>query len=159
MGEGSGQVFLAASVPTDNNIFVVKRQPLCTDPDGWGPISSIRYDFTPCFLDIYVLFVAVWGIVMGAGALWYLFHKKSAQPVQKNWHFYTKLVRSGNFSLSELVEANIESGCDWRDSIHDCSSSCLADRTDAEILGARFQVLGHGADCDIVAHSLRGAVQ
>lgn len=68
-----------------------KQQPLCGDSEGWGPISSLRFDFTPCFLDIWIVFVAVWGLIFGAGALWYLLRKRTAQEVPKNWHFYSKL--------------------------------------------------------------------
>jgi hypothetical protein len=67
------------------------RQPLCGDLEGWGPISSLRWDFTPCFLDIWIVGVAAWGVLFGIGALWYLFKKRTAQDVAKNWHFYTKL--------------------------------------------------------------------
>lgn len=69
-----------------------QTQPLCGNNEGWGPISSIRFDFTPCFLDVWISLVAVWGLLMGGGALWYLFNKRTAQPVSKNWHFYMKLV-------------------------------------------------------------------
>ncbi|PYH93177.1 P-loop containing nucleoside triphosphate hydrolase protein [Aspergillus ellipticus CBS 707.79] len=68
-----------------------KLQPFCGDPEGWGPISEFRFDLTPCFLDAGVSFVAAWGLVMGAGALWYLLKKRIPSPVSKNWHFYTKL--------------------------------------------------------------------
>ncbi len=71
---------------------VVQRQPLCHDIEGWGPLSSLRYDFTPCFLDVWISIVAAGGIVSGAGALWYLLHKCTPQPVKQDWHFYTKLV-------------------------------------------------------------------
>ncbi len=74
------------------SIFKHKTQPLCGNIEGWGPISSIRYDFTPCFLDVWISLVAVWGLVMGAGAVWYLLRRKDAQEVPKNWHFYAKLV-------------------------------------------------------------------
>ena len=70
------------------------RQPLCGNSEGWGPLSPIRFDFTPCFLDVWVMAVAVWGIVGGAGALWYLCKKCPPQPVKQNWHFYAKLVRN-----------------------------------------------------------------
>lgn len=63
---------------------------LCADPEGWGPISSIRWDLTPCFLDLWLVFVAAWGIVGGAGAIWYL-SRRTSQDVKKNWHFYAKL--------------------------------------------------------------------
>jgi hypothetical protein len=69
-----------------------RHQPLCGNAEGWGPLSPYRYDFTPCFLDVWITVVAVWGIVAGAGAIWYLFKKCVAQPVSKNWHFYAKLV-------------------------------------------------------------------
>lgn len=68
-----------------------KTEPLCGDPEGWGPISVIRYDLTPCFLDIWIVLVALWGIVFGAGAVWYLLRKRVPQDVPKNWHFYAKL--------------------------------------------------------------------
>lgn len=68
------------------------KQPLCGNKEGWGPLSPYRYDFTPCFLDVWVAVVAVFGLVGGCGAIWYLFRKHSSQPVRKNWHFYAKLV-------------------------------------------------------------------
>lgn len=63
----------------------------CGNIEGWGPISPFRFDLTPCFLDIWISLVAVFGIVLGAGAIWYLFKKKTPSLVSKNWHFYTKL--------------------------------------------------------------------
>ena len=70
----------------------IRPQRFCGDSEGWGPISWRRYDFTPCFLDIGIVFIAVWGLVMGSGALWMLFKRRTPQPVGKNWHFYAKLV-------------------------------------------------------------------
>lgn len=67
------------------------HQPFCGDSEGWGPVSSLRWDLTPCFLDIWIAGVAAWGVFFGAGALWYLFRKGVAQDVPKNWHFYAKL--------------------------------------------------------------------
>ena len=63
----------------------------CGNIEGWGPISPFRFDLTPCFLDVWISVVAVFGIVLGAGAFWYLFKKKTPSLVNKNWHFYTKL--------------------------------------------------------------------
>jgi ATP-binding cassette, subfamily C (CFTR/MRP), member 1 len=85
-------VFPAPAVSFDDELLKTKQQPLCGDPEGWGPISSTRYDFTPCFLDVWIVFVAVWGIVAGAGAIWFLLRKRTPQAVSKNWHFYAKLV-------------------------------------------------------------------
>jgi ATP-binding cassette, subfamily C (CFTR/MRP), member 1 len=90
---GATQVPLTAVVKPPS-FFEIQRhhhEPLCGNPEGWGPISHIRYDFTPCFLDIWVVFVATWGVLGGAGALWYLLKKKIPQDVPRNWHFYTKL--------------------------------------------------------------------
>ncbi|KAL8744893.1 MAG: hypothetical protein Q9190_002918 [Brigantiaea leucoxantha] len=67
------------------------RQPLCGNSEGWGPISPFRYDFSPCFLDVWISAVAVFGIVLGTGAIWFLLKRRSPSSVGKNWHFYTKL--------------------------------------------------------------------
>jgi hypothetical protein len=67
-------------------------QPLCGNIEGWGPLSPFRYDFTPCFLDVWIAIVAVFGITFGAGAIWYLHRQCSPQAVGRNWHFYAKLV-------------------------------------------------------------------
>lgn len=66
-------------------------QPLCGNAEGWGPISPFRYDFTPCFLDVWISVVAVYGIILGGGAIWWFLNKRNPSPVSKNWHFYTKL--------------------------------------------------------------------
>lgn len=68
----------------------VRQQPLCGNKEGWGPISSDRYDFTPCFMDVTVCTVACFGILFGAGALWWLLNKRKARHVSRNWHFWTK---------------------------------------------------------------------
>lgn len=68
-----------------------KTQPLCGNYEGWGPISPYRYDFTPCFLDVWISVVAVFGILFGAAAIWWFLRKTSPSSVSKNWHFYTKL--------------------------------------------------------------------
>src|SRR4051794_10948777 len=35
------------------------KQALCGNSEGWGPLSQLRYDFTPCFLDVGISTVAV----------------------------------------------------------------------------------------------------
>lgn len=65
--------------------------PLCGNKEGWGPISPFRYDFTPCFLDVWIIVVALFGIVFGAAATWWLWKKKSPSSVAKDWHFYAKI--------------------------------------------------------------------
>jgi ATP-binding cassette subfamily C (CFTR/MRP) protein 1 len=68
-----------------------RGQPLCGNIEGWGPLSPFRWDFTPCFLDVWVALIAAFGIVGGIGAIIYL-KRQPSQPVKKNWHFYLKLV-------------------------------------------------------------------
>ncbi|KAH8725243.1 multidrug resistance-associated protein 1 [Phaeosphaeriaceae sp. PMI808] len=84
------------------------RQPLCGNSEGWGPISPIRYDFTPCFLDVWIATVAVFGILGGAGALWYLYSKFPPQPVKRNWHFYAKLGTLGALIATTTVQAALQ---------------------------------------------------
>ena len=66
------------------------RQPFCGNEEGWGPLSPFRYDFTPCFIDVWVATVAVFGILAGAAAVWWLLKKKQSGTVSKDWHFWTK---------------------------------------------------------------------
>lgn len=101
MLDGQSQVVLEGSHPGNllhslGSAIESNRQPFCTDSEGWGPFSSSRFDLTPCFLDVIVAVVAVWGTLSGLGALWLLFNKRIPQPVSKNWHFYTKLVSISN---------------------------------------------------------------
>ncbi|XP_014553908.1 hypothetical protein COCVIDRAFT_28966 [Bipolaris victoriae FI3] len=84
------------------------RQPLCGNPEGWGPISPIRYDFTPCFLDVWIAVVAVFGVLGGAGALWYLYRHCSPQPVKRNWHFYAKLTTIGALIGTTATQAALQ---------------------------------------------------
>ncbi|KAK8225721.1 multidrug resistance-associated protein 1 [Phyllosticta capitalensis] len=68
------------------------QQRLCGNVEGWGPLSPYRYDFAPCFLDLCISLVALaFGVVGGAGAIWYLLRKCAPQPVKRNWHFWAKL--------------------------------------------------------------------
>ena len=85
---GSGSVF-DGGVSTNAHFY----QPACGNSEGWGPLSPTRYDFTPCFLDVWVAVVAGSGIFFGLGAIWYLLRRCTAQPVKKNWHFWAKMVR------------------------------------------------------------------
>ncbi|KAL8871245.1 MAG: hypothetical protein Q9174_002883 [Haloplaca sp. 1 TL-2023] len=82
------------------------HQTLCGNIEGWGPISPFRYDFTPCFLDVWITSVAFFGIILGAGAIWYLLRKRSPSPVGKNWHFHTKL-----FVIAALMTTTALQAC------------------------------------------------
>ncbi|KAF2231926.1 multidrug resistance-associated protein 1 [Viridothelium virens] len=84
------------------------RQPLCGNPEGWGPLSPFRYDFTPCFLDVWISIVAFGGIVGGLGALWYLFKKHSPQSVKRNWHFWAKLAVIAFLLASQVAQAILQ---------------------------------------------------
>jgi ATP-binding cassette subfamily C (CFTR/MRP) protein 1 len=66
----------------------------CHNSEGWGPLSLIRYDFTPCFLDVPYAAVALFGITLGAATIWHLLERKSKQPTEKDWHYFAKLVCS-----------------------------------------------------------------
>lgn len=85
-----------------------RQQPLCGNSEGWGPLSPHRYDFTPCFLDVWIAAVAVGGIIAGAGAVWYLLKKCTPQPVKKNWHFYTKLITIGALIITTALQAALQ---------------------------------------------------
>ncbi|KAL8667629.1 MAG: hypothetical protein Q9202_000484 [Teloschistes flavicans] len=85
-----------------------QRQTLCGNTEGWGPISPFRYDFTPCFLDVWITSVALFGIVLGAGATWYLLKRRTPSPVSKNWHFYTKLTIIGALIIATALQACLQ---------------------------------------------------
>lgn len=92
--------YLAASSGT--------KQPLCGNAEGWGPLSPVRYDFTPCFLDVWISTVSVFvGIVGGGAAAWYL-HRQSKQEVGKNWHFWTKMGVMGGLLASLALQAALQ---------------------------------------------------
>jgi ABC-type multidrug transport system fused ATPase/permease subunit len=71
-------------------------------------LSPDRFDFTPCFLDVWIAVVAAGGILGGAGALWYLYRNTSPQPVKKNWHFYAKLSVIGALILTTALQAALQ---------------------------------------------------
>ena len=86
-----------------------QRQPLCGNREGWGPISPHRWDFTPCFLDVWIAAVTVvFGLLFGSGAVYYLLRKKSAAPVGRNWHFYAKLAVIALLGVATLVQAALQ---------------------------------------------------
>ncbi|KAI1196656.1 metal resistance protein YCF1 [Nemania serpens] len=66
------------------------KQPLCGNEEGWGPLSPFRYDFTPCFVDVWVFVVAIFGLVCGPLAVWHVLRKQKAVAAPKGWHFWTK---------------------------------------------------------------------
>lgn len=99
-------------LPSPNYLWAVAReensQPLCGNAEGWGPLSSIRYDFTPCFLDVWITSVAVFGMVGGAGAIWYLLKRNTPSQVVKDWHFYTKLAVIAALIVTTALQASLQ---------------------------------------------------
>ncbi|KAI9760216.1 MAG: exo-1,3-beta-glucanase [Chaenotheca gracillima] len=83
-------------------------QPLCGNVEGWGPLSPFRYDFTPCFLDVWIASVAVFGIAFGAAALWWLLKRQKPQPVTRNWHFFAKLTVIGLLIIATALQASLQ---------------------------------------------------
>ncbi|KAK0126799.1 hypothetical protein ONS95_008378 [Cadophora gregata] len=81
-----GSHYLSSSPSTANH------QPFCGNSEGWGPLSPHRYDFTPCFMDVWVSSVAVYGILFGLVAVWWLVRRKTRAQVLKDWHFWVKQV-------------------------------------------------------------------
>ncbi|CAM1502994.1 Fc.00g077700.m01.CDS01 [Cosmosporella sp. VM-42] len=67
------------------------KQPLCGNEEGWGPLSPYRYDFTPCFIDVWIAAVSVFGLLIGSLAVWWLLVRKQQHPgPSKNAHFWIK---------------------------------------------------------------------
>ena len=69
------------------------KQPLCGNEEGWGPLSPYRWDFTPCFIDVWIMVVAVFGLVMGLAAAVWLLRSRTPAGFKKNGHFWLKQVR------------------------------------------------------------------
>ncbi|KZF22614.1 multidrug resistance-associated protein 1 [Xylona heveae TC161] len=85
-----------------------RRERLCGNIEGWGPLSPFRYDFTPCFLDVWIAAVSAYGVLFGAGAIFWLLKKNTPQPVAKNWHFFAKLVVIAALFASNTVQAVLQ---------------------------------------------------
>lgn len=73
-------------------------QPLCGNEEGWGPLSPYRYDFTPCFIDVWIASVSAFGLLLGSIAIWLLLRKKQHLGTSKNAHFWTKQVSGSDLS-------------------------------------------------------------
>ena len=85
-----------------------REQPLCGNVEGWGPLSPFRYDFTPCFLDVWITVVAFFGIVSGAAAVWWFLKRRTPSLVGRNWHFYTKLILVGALAATTALQACLQ---------------------------------------------------
>ncbi|SPO01024.1 probable multidrug resistance protein [Cephalotrichum gorgonifer] len=81
------------------------KQPFCGNAEGWGPISPHRYDFTPCFIDVWVASVAAFGLFAGAIAIIWLLRSRQPATLSKGWHFWTKQTLLAAVIADFLVQA------------------------------------------------------
>jgi len=86
----------------------VYKQPLCGNEEGWGPLSPIRYDFTPCFIDVWIASVAVFGVVFGSFAIAWLLQHKKPTDAPKDWHFWVKQTLLGLIIADVTVQLAIQ---------------------------------------------------
>jgi ATP-binding cassette subfamily C (CFTR/MRP) protein 1 len=80
------------------------RQPLCGNVEGWGPLSPFRYDFTPCFIDVWIAIVAVGGVLLGAGTIWWLRKKQEQYKSTQNIHLWIKQSLLAALVVNVLVQ-------------------------------------------------------
>ena len=153
---GSQHVFQSTlRTGSGRRLALERRQPLCGDQEGWGPISPFRYDFTPCFLDIWILFTAAWGVLLGVGAVWYLLEKRSAQPVRKNWHFYAKLVSKSTLKPTVANFSTVDPRCNNR---YDHATGMPANRAMAGNMDQRYPVLDVRCNSRIFGSNIHGSI-
>lgn len=63
----------------------------CLDPEGWGPVSAIRYSFTPCFQDgILAAIPPLFLLITGSAQAWQ-FSQSARIPNTRNWVYWSKL--------------------------------------------------------------------
>ncbi|KAJ0161630.1 Metal resistance protein YCF1 [Colletotrichum tanaceti] len=84
------------------------KQPLCGNEEGWGPMSPFRYDFTPCFIDVWIASVAVFGVVFGSLAIAWLLQRKRPTDAPKDWHFWAKQTLLGLIIADVAVQLGIQ---------------------------------------------------
>ncbi|KAK1994100.1 hypothetical protein LX36DRAFT_660894 [Colletotrichum falcatum] len=84
------------------------KQPLCGNEEGWGPLSPIRYDFTPCFIDVWIASVAAFGVVFGSFAIAWLLQRKKPTDAPKDWHFWVKQTLLGIIIADVVVQLGIQ---------------------------------------------------
>jgi ATP-binding cassette, subfamily C (CFTR/MRP), member 1 len=63
----------------------------CLDPEGWGPVSAVRYAFTPCFQDgILAAVPPIFLIIAGSAQAWQ-FSQSAKVPQARNWIYWSKI--------------------------------------------------------------------
>lgn len=64
-------------------------------------------------MDVWVSSVAVYGILFGAAAIWYLVKRKNEQEVKRDLHFWTKQVGHSRIRISVRIFVRSEVNMDW----------------------------------------------
>ncbi|BFZ59390.1 ATP-binding cassette glutathione S-conjugate transporter ycf1 [Saitoella coloradoensis] len=81
----------------------VRRVAFCRNSEGWGPISLVRMDFTPCFYEgILISAVNLFILTFGAYRLLQLL-RRSAVPVKKGWHYSAKVILAHAIVVVQVV--------------------------------------------------------
>lgn len=84
-------------------------QSFCADKEGWGPLLSHKYDFTPCFLDLLMSCLSIYGILFGILVIWWLIKKKNkVVTVTKDWCFWIKQLIVIFIGLSVLLQLSFQ---------------------------------------------------
>jgi hypothetical protein len=91
-----------AGIPLTFTATASCQQLLCCNAEGWGPLSGVVSDFTPCFLDMLISLVAVFGAVFGAYCIWWVVTKKQKSEVALDRQFWAMLVSDSHVYLSSF---------------------------------------------------------
>jgi len=63
----------------------------CLDPEGWGPVSAVRFGFTPCFEDgVLAAIPPLFLVIAGSTQVWQ-FAQSARAPEPRNWVYWSKL--------------------------------------------------------------------
>lgn len=92
--------FLSVERPSTLHLHPhVQKQPFCGDVQGWGPFSADGGNLTPCFLDASIGVLAVFGILFGGGAIFYLKKQAVRDSLVGKWVLGAKTVSLSNDAL------------------------------------------------------------
>lgn len=84
----------------------------CLDPEGWGPVSAIRYSFTPCFQDGMISAIPPIFLFLAGTAQAWQFSQSAKLPQSRNWIYWVKIAVVLLLIGLNIVLAIIR----WRDS-------------------------------------------
>jgi ATP-binding cassette subfamily C (CFTR/MRP) protein 1 len=63
----------------------------CLDPEGWGPVSKLRYSFTPCFEEGILAAIPPLFLLFAGSAQAWQFSQSSRIPNSRNWVYWVKI--------------------------------------------------------------------